>query len=536
MCDRTIYEGLPLHRQLVLSHYIIAQTIFTVGYGDFPPTHVLEVLFMNFVMFVGVFLYALLIAIMTSAIANQDASGTEYKTKLDKILKLMDIYGISQSKQDKIERYFDLLNNRQGGKLENQVLAILPVDLHREIVNLERVYIEQVPLFNKQHMGANLMLDIVMACQPNTYPPKHVVAQKRTQAQQLIILRSGRIDVQTEKQMQLTTLIPGDYIGDLETIFRLCYHHNYVAVGYCDVFTLSIAHLKETFQKHDTGKEILQQMEDVQRKIVAKIHYQIDSKRLADTGELQMEFYDLFENLGNDSTTLPPLADTIQAHLRKISRYDKQLTSMIAHLGKSKKKNKFFDDLENSSGLTPNQSLEKYMIPANSIVKTIWDASMLCVILYFAADSPIRIQQAYVYNNLKDFQSGYIMDYFFDVLLVLDILLNLFIFEFTKIEEEDARVCKLTWKDTVQNYATDNRPRFINDVVASLPYELIVYVLGVGYYPIFRGMRLLKILYFKYYLSQSKENFENHGYRVSSSVIGLTQLILSVAFFTVLSG
>ena len=169
-------EGEPFEVQLLHAQYIIAQTIFTVGYGDYTPQTNVEKMFINMVMLIGVFLYALLIAIMTSVIANQDATGMEFKNNLEKITDVLQVNRISSAKTELITQYFEYLNSRQGGKPEAEILSILPEGIAQEQNNLIRELIETTPLFSKRHFTPRLLSSILASWKPRTYPIGSVIA------------------------------------------------------------------------------------------------------------------------------------------------------------------------------------------------------------------------------------------------------------------------------------------------------------------------------------------------------------------------
>jgi len=108
--------------QLNAAVYIVAQALYTVGYGDIPISYSNTArVFSVVIMFIGSFCFAMVIAVMSSVIANQDILYMEFRQKMETLTEYMKFRGLTDELQKKILNHFDYLFSVQFGKLEMQV-------------------------------------------------------------------------------------------------------------------------------------------------------------------------------------------------------------------------------------------------------------------------------------------------------------------------------------------------------------------------------------------------------------------------------
>ena len=83
--------------QIAASVYVVAQALYTVGYGDIPTSNnINEKIFTTILMLVGSFSFAMTIAVMSSVIANQDILYMEFRQKMEVLSTYMSHRGLPE--------------------------------------------------------------------------------------------------------------------------------------------------------------------------------------------------------------------------------------------------------------------------------------------------------------------------------------------------------------------------------------------------------------------------------------------------------
>ena len=110
---------LDVFGKYVFSLYFAVQTLFTVGYGDLAPSEGTSQIWVACVAaLLGAYLYALIIANMTSVLINMDVTYTRYKNKVDELHDYMGKRTVPADLQHRIMMYFRYIYDRQKGELE----------------------------------------------------------------------------------------------------------------------------------------------------------------------------------------------------------------------------------------------------------------------------------------------------------------------------------------------------------------------------------------------------------------------------------
>lgn len=106
------YSGLFFVRSV----YYMMQTLFTIGYGDTVVPNgdnVNEMYLACCYMLVGVFGYGLIIANMTSVLANVDVVSMRYRHEMDLLAKWMVVRSMPESLRERINVYFHYIFRKQ---------------------------------------------------------------------------------------------------------------------------------------------------------------------------------------------------------------------------------------------------------------------------------------------------------------------------------------------------------------------------------------------------------------------------------------
>ena len=132
--------------QLNAAVYVVSQALYTLGYGD-VPTSSSPLLrgFTTLMMLTGAFSFAMVIAVMSSVIANQDMLYMEYRQNLEQVMGYMKFRNLKDKLQSKVLNHFDYLFTTQYGKLEIQILNELPSALKSEVLMLNEYLVKTHP-------------------------------------------------------------------------------------------------------------------------------------------------------------------------------------------------------------------------------------------------------------------------------------------------------------------------------------------------------------------------------------------------------
>ena len=115
-------EGSDEFEQLNVAIYIVSQALYTVGYGDVLTSLTIgQRIFTTLMMLIGAFSFAVVIAVMSSVIANQDILYVEFRQNMEIMTEYMRFRGLKEELQRKLGNHFDYLFETQFGKLELQV-------------------------------------------------------------------------------------------------------------------------------------------------------------------------------------------------------------------------------------------------------------------------------------------------------------------------------------------------------------------------------------------------------------------------------
>lgn len=559
--DAAGFADLSLSDQLLRSYYVIAQTIFTVGYGDFTPQTISEILFINLVMFVGVLLYALLIAIMTSVIANQDATGMEYKTNMAKIKTLFQIHQLRETEEERFEQYYVLMKSRHGGKSELELLEYLTPSLALEVANLSRKSIEGLPLFAGRSKQASFWVQLVKIFVPRTYPADMKVARAGCVARDLLILRSGRMDVvlpqvasvgppppplneasskKPPMSVIVTKVLAGEAIGEYESIVESAYGFDYVAQSYCELLVLDLEDLLPVFE--GVGSSLPTQLRHLRQEYHQAFHQIVRDSVVDPTqprpspNEIDAECLTRvtqgFEKAFPQDQRASGLVSVLEAHALRLSNYHKQLEILQRNSSERNKKTQMLFGSASSANVLSKSKV--FTIPLESRTRAMWDILMFHVMVYFSIAGLIHVQQGAIDNqNFEAYQWSFVFEYVLDVILILDIVCNVMFFEYEEQDDENGVIIIRDRESIRQHYVEKRRGKMILDCVSAFPYDVIALGSGLGYYAFFRLPRMLRMFYLSEYATLTKEHLENLGFRLSSTFVQQIKLFLAVAIVTI---
>ena len=113
--------------------------MFTIGYGDsvVPSSgNIWEMLFSCLCMLFGVFGYGLIIANMTSVIANMDVVSMRHRHEMDELAKWMIVRSVPEDLRERVNLFYHYMWRKQYGMLDQDLFHDFPGGLKTEVSHM----------------------------------------------------------------------------------------------------------------------------------------------------------------------------------------------------------------------------------------------------------------------------------------------------------------------------------------------------------------------------------------------------------------
>jgi len=208
-------------KEFVRSVYFMIQTLFTIGYGDAViPVSPKEMALGAVLMLLGTFLYALIIANMTSVLANVDVLRVRFRQEFDKLNEFMENRDIPDGLRQRIKTFYDYTYMKQSGMLEEKIMAEMPPKLREDIAQVNVKLISAIPFFDATLLSLDFIQVAARELRPRVYTPETTIVYQHEKQREMFIIRNGSAEVYTQQNDHpLSTLQPGDYFGDYQLLF-----------------------------------------------------------------------------------------------------------------------------------------------------------------------------------------------------------------------------------------------------------------------------------------------------------------------------
>lgn len=206
----------------VRSIYFLMQTLFTIGYGDtvVPSKSAVEMALACIFMVIGVFGYGLIIANMTSVLANLDVVSMRFRHEMDAIGRWMSFRCTPEALRDRINLCFMYFNRTQHGMLDGALFGDLPPKLCNDLAVLQMDFIAKIPFFNRSLRSEAFLSRVATAMVRRVYSPGSYILYQNEKQRELVIVKSGRADICIAQSAEAVgSLLPGDYMGDYQLLF-----------------------------------------------------------------------------------------------------------------------------------------------------------------------------------------------------------------------------------------------------------------------------------------------------------------------------
>ena len=239
----------------VRSIYFLTQTLFTIGYGDSvsPTKSFAEMTTTCVFLLFGVFIYSLIIANMTSVLANFDVVDMRYRKEKDYFTKWMDTEGLSDQIKQQVHLFFSYNYRKQYGMQTQSIFGNISPHLKQELANSYRDTICKVPFFNKDIRTTSFLNAVTLSLEHHIHTPKSNILFPLEQQRQLIIILEGRAEIfLKEFSESVGALNPGDYYGDYQLIFGATNEIGIFSPDFTETLSLSYESFKGVLELDDT--------------------------------------------------------------------------------------------------------------------------------------------------------------------------------------------------------------------------------------------------------------------------------------------
>lgn len=142
---------------------------------------------------------------------------------------------------------------------ESQLISELPIALQEELsLSLKKELISKVPFF--KNIDESLLRVLAYKLKPVIYTPKDVIFRYGEIGKTMYFIGKGSITICDEAHNILATLQDGNFLGELALIHERPRNAHAIAVGYCDLYSLSKEDFDKILQAHpEFSKHLMMQ-------------------------------------------------------------------------------------------------------------------------------------------------------------------------------------------------------------------------------------------------------------------------------------
>ena len=231
----------------------------TTGIGrDIMPVTILEHVYSSAMIFLGVFMYAIIIGSLSSSISNLDVEKAERKKQLDSIKQFLRQRKVPISLQRRIVQYYEYLWSSQMSVATREGML---GDLHQTLwlelhISLNRKLLDKVKLFENIKDPA-CVVDIIEKLTPKIFiPGEYVFLQGEISSEMFIIVR-GSVEVLMRttskgevKTTKIHSLNEGEVFGESSLLNRARRNASIRAETYCDMVVLAKTDFDQVMRKY----------------------------------------------------------------------------------------------------------------------------------------------------------------------------------------------------------------------------------------------------------------------------------------------
>jgi len=448
----------------VRSVYFLMQTLFTIGYGDsvVPSKSVIEMSLACIFMVAGVFGYGLIIANLTSVLANLDVVSMRFRHEMDALNRWLSFRCTPESLRERVNLCFMYFSRTQHGMLDDALLADLPPHLCSDLAELHLDMVTKIPFFNRSLRSDSFLSRIATSLIRRVYAPGSYILYQDEKQREMVVIKRGRADICIKHCTDpVGSLLPGDYMGDYQLLFGTV---NQVGLrasdDFCEVLVLTYSRF-EAVMSHPDCSDMMFQARGC------------NFRESSDQGAL----------------------DTIERSREELNK----ILVAISNITTKEKSDKLKDMMEKTQ-----VTFKGFRIQPDSLVHVAWDVFALLAIMYYSVSCPVRLAAYIGSNSLQSsFDMLFILDYAIDVLFLTDMFLRTSVYAYVSYASGRNEVIvdrRLIQRQYLQS------GWFPVDFLCSIPLDLVS--LATGYYAVYRIPKLARILQLSRLISRLQKNLD----------------------------
>eukprot|EP00111_Clytia_hemisphaerica_P021482 TCONS_00063203-protein len=229
-----------------------------IGYGRFIPRLLSEACITIFSMVTGATFYALFIAHSMAYIQQRDSARRLYSEKFQQIEEYMRYRDLPQNVREKITDYYEHKYSQKRLFNELEILSEVSKPLRDDIVNHNcRDLIECVPFLREG--GPDFITQVTNSLTFDVYLAGDIIIKEGTFGDEMFFIRNGSVDVIASGQY-VTTLVEGDYFGEITMLTSARRVATITAVTVCDLFILTADNLNKTLEEFPEMRAVMEKV------------------------------------------------------------------------------------------------------------------------------------------------------------------------------------------------------------------------------------------------------------------------------------
>ena len=443
--------------------YFLMQTLFTIGYGDpvVPSRSAIEMALGCIFMVTGVFGYGLIIANMTSVLANIDVVSMRFRHEIDAISRWLSFRSTPESLRNRISMCFMYLSRTQHGMLDKHLFGDLPPKLSKDLAGLNLDLITKVPFFAPSSRTDAFLSLIASAFIRRVYAPGSYILYEGEKQRELVIVKSGRCDVTfKESSDAVGSLLPGDFMGDYQLLFGAKNQVGLKASDFVEALVLTFENFEQVMGHPDSKTFNF-------RAIGGNFRCSCD--------------YGALDTIKRSRETLEKIMVT------------------ISNVSTQKKSNKLKDMMEKSDVV-----VKGYRILPHSPVHVWWDCFALSAIMYYCISCPVKLASYIRTDKLgSSYSPIFLLDYILDSSFMVDIYLRMRVY--ACVSYDNGRNEIVIDKDRIAaHYKNSNW--FLIDIFSVIPFDLVSP--ATGYFALYRLSKMARVLQISPLISRLRSKLE----------------------------
>ncbi|XP_063720665.1 potassium/sodium hyperpolarization-activated cyclic nucleotide-gated channel 1-like [Symsagittifera roscoffensis] len=231
-----------------------------IGYGQQPPTSLMDLWLVMVSMLSGATCYALFIGHATNMIQQFDSSRRQYTEKMKQVEEYMGHRKLRPDLQVRVHEYYEY---KYKGKMfdEEVILEELNDCLREEILNYNcRELVNVVPFF--QGADPLFVSGVVSKLKFEVFQPGDLILSEGSFGTKMYFIQQGTVDVLSMDDDVIAQLTDGAYFGEICLLTKCRRTASIRAESYCNLYSLEVEDFNDVVREFP---EVRDKMEQVAR-------------------------------------------------------------------------------------------------------------------------------------------------------------------------------------------------------------------------------------------------------------------------------